>query len=89
MFSYSFYPDGGLYEFHWQPRNGDQGQFEKFDRNGKLAGVKGSRGCFWNGAEVSGTQFDALSRNLERSGGSTSRAPVQQSGSPNAASPHR
>jgi hypothetical protein len=89
VFSYSFYPDGGFYEFCWLPRNGDKEQYEIFDRNGKPVGVKSSGGYFWNGAEVGRTQFEALRRNLERSGGSTSQTPDQPGAPPKAAPPRR
>lgn len=88
VFSYSFYVDGGLYEFYWQPRNGDKGQFQEFDRNGKLVGEKGSGGCFWNGAEVSETEFSALCRDLKSGSGSPRRTPGRTTALPNAASPH-
>lgn len=89
IFSYSFYPNGGLRKFYWQPRGSDEGNWEFFDYQTRLVGVKGPSGCFWNGAKVSETQFDALCRNLEDSGGLSGRAAVPPTASPNAAPPHR
>lgn len=89
VFDYEFYPEGGLYEFYWQPVATDKGQWEVFDRSGKLVGLMTSDSWHWNGAKVSRTQFQTLSTNLKRSGGSTSQTPVQPGAPPNTAAPRR
>lgn len=89
VFSYSFYPNGGLREFYWQARDSDNGNWEIFDGHTRLVGVKSPNGCFWNGAKVSQTEFDPRCRNLQDSGGLSDRTPVQPTTRPNAAPPQR
>lgn len=58
VFSYDFCPAGGLHKFHWQARDSDEGQWEIFDRTGKLVGLVTSKTYFWNGAKVSQETFE-------------------------------
>ncbi len=75
VFDYEFYPEGGLHEFHWQPPGTGEGQWEVFDRGGRLIGTKAGTSCLWNGARVSEAQFLTFSTNLKRGGGSPGQTP--------------
>ncbi len=74
VFSYVFYPSGALHEFYWQPRESENGQWEVFDRNGKLVGTMNSTTCTWQGTTVSRETFTRLSRTLYESGGTPDAA---------------
>ncbi len=74
VFSYVFYPSGALHEFYWQPRESEKGQWEVFDRNGKLVGTINSTTCTWQGTTVNRETFTRLSKALYDNGGTPDAA---------------
>ena len=59
VFQHESYPEGEVQSFYFQTREGGN-QWEYFDRDGNLLGLKTGRDCFWNGEQVTEKEFTDL-----------------------------